>query len=239
MTAIAGFTPRLLLDDISLSAHARSGATTYSVEALDVTVMDDAGVKSFVPGVTEAQFSADGPMDTDATADGAYDTLTDVVDAGTNVPITYANEGLTEDLPCRLVDGFAVSYDISATPTGTVDYNLSAQIDGTVGFGKIGASGAVTVSTNGTAIDMGGATSNGAAVHLHVTAYDSLTSNTVSIEDSADGSTGWATIGTFTAATGRTSERILISGSVRQYIRVVDTVVGSGSCTRTVGYAAL
>jgi hypothetical protein len=59
----------------------------------------------------------------------------------------------------------------------------------------------------------------------------------VTIEDSADGSTNWTTIGTFATVTGLTSERLVIAGTVRRYLRVVDNVTGTGTNTRSVALA--
>ena len=68
-----------------------------------------------------------------------------------------------------------------------------------------------------------------------------MTSNVVTIEGSADGTTGWATIsgGTFATITGVGYERLVIAAgvSVPRYLRVVDNVTGTGSHTRFVSFA--
>jgi hypothetical protein len=96
---------------------------------------------------------------------------------------------------------------------------------------------AITVDTNGTAVDNGASTANGGVAHLHVTAFSGLTSNSVIVEHSTDNA-AWSTLGTFTLVTGTTSERLLITAgtTVNRYLRVRDDVTGTGSCTRIVTF---
>lgn len=80
----------------------------------------------------------------------------------------------------------------------------------------------ITVTTNGTAVNNGAATTAGGVAYLHVT----LAGGTYAfvVQDSADGSTGWSTIATFTAnGMAITSETQAISGTIRQYTRYVGT----------------
>lgn len=76
----------------------------------------------------------------------------------------------------------------------------------------------------GTAVDFGIATAKGGRAFLECLAFAG-TSNTVTIEDSADGSTGWGTIGTFLATTTGAGKQqcIPITGAVKRYIRMVST----------------
>lgn len=81
----------------------------------------------------------------------------------------------------------------------------------------------LTSAGNGTAVDFLRATARGGAAYLEVLAFTG-TSVVVTIEDSADGSTGWATIGTFASVAGaEVEERIAIAGAVKRYIRFVTT----------------
>lgn len=78
-----------------------------------------------------------------------------------------------------------------------------------------------TTATNGTAIDGTASTSNGAQFYLHVTGFTG-TNVTVTMQDSADNVTFAAISGAaFTAATGVTSERIAVTGTIRRYVRAV------------------
>lgn len=85
-------------------------------------------------------------------------------------------------------------------------------------------------ATNGTSIDNGGATTTGAAAYLQVFSLGSGTVD-VDVEDSADDS-AFASIISFTGATGRTVERLAtaVGGDIRQYVRVAT----SGTFTNAV-----
>ena len=117
--------------------------------------------------------------------------------------------------------------------TGTATLTVVAGGSATAATTYLGS----TATGNGTARDLTAQSTNGAVAHLHVTGFTGLTSNDITIEDSSTGSSGWAVIGTFTQVTGLTSQRLAITGTVKQYVRVVDTAVGTGSCTRTVAFA--
>lgn len=76
-----------------------------------------------------------------------------------------------------------------------------------------------TSATNGTSIDDGAATTAGLGAQLQVFGVTG-TSVTVSIQDSPDNSS-WTTRLSFTAATGRTTERKTWSGSPARYVRAI------------------
>ena len=99
------------------------------------------------------------------------------------------------------------------------------------------ALGAETANQNGAAQNNGAASTNGGEGFLEVTAYSGFTSVVVKVQDSADGSTGWADILTFATVTvGPTQERVAIAGTVRQYTRYTIAVTGAGSVTFQVGF---
>lgn len=75
-----------------------------------------------------------------------------------------------------------------------------------------------TSATDSTGLDQTASTSNGAQAYLHVFSFTG-TSCTVTIEDSADDST-YASLIAFTAATGATSERKTVTGTVDRYVRI-------------------
>lgn len=80
-----------------------------------------------------------------------------------------------------------------------------------------------TAGTNGSSLDGGASSSNGAQFYLHVTALTG-TNVVVKIEDSAD-NTNWADLtgAAFTSATAVGSQRIAVTGTVRRYLRAVSS----------------
>lgn len=228
------FNSRVLVGALNLSCEARDVSVDFSVNPLEVSTLCDTA-RAYIPGRTDASFSASGPLDVSTTTGEPYDLLTDFVDA--EKPLTYAPRGLTALYEAMLFPAINTNLSVTSPHDGTVDYSLSAQSTGfDFGF-MLEDLTAITADGNGTARDLTAQTTNGAVAHLHVTAFTGLTSNVVTIEDSSDGSTGWATIGTFTTVTGLTSQRLVIAGTVKRYLRVVDNVTGTGSCTRSVAFA--
>jgi hypothetical protein len=95
-----------------------------------------------------------------------------------------------------------------------------------------------TNTTTGSARDDGAQTATGAMAHLHVTAVDGG-SWVITIEDSANGSSGWATVLTFAAKTAAGAERVMtaaVDTVIRRYVRVVATRTG-GSVGNGITYA--
>jgi hypothetical protein len=87
-----------------------------------------------------------------------------------------------------------------------------------------------TNSTNGTGVNNGAASSNGGAAFLHILQAAGSDTYTIVIEDSNTGAFGGEenTIGTFTLdASELGSERLALSGTIRQYVRFKATRTGS------------
>ncbi len=94
----------------------------------------------------------------------------------------------------------------------------------------------LTITTNGSAVDGVPQSTAGGRANLHVFTSSGGTW-AFTIEDSADGATGWATIATFTAnGSTVTSEHKTISGTIRQYTRLISTRT-SGTCTVACAFA--
>jgi hypothetical protein len=131
------------------------------------------------------------------------------------------------------MQALANSYDVEGPVDGVVD--VAAELQSIVGRERLlshHALGAETIDGSFTAIDGGAATTNGGVGYLQVTAFSGFSGVIVYIEDSADGSTDWQPIITFTTvAAAKAHERIAISGTVRRHTRCRVDVTGSGSVT--------
>lgn len=233
---------RVLAGPVNFSVYSDSWGLPIETDMLDVTCFansdnTDMDSRAFIPGLSTSTVSFAGPLDVDSTANGAADVLADWKGSAA-LPVTIAPSGLTALSECFMVAAYEVSVEDSVAPTDPVSYSFEGQTSGETDYGVVLENlTAVTTDGNGTARDLTGATTNGGVAHLHVTAFSGLTNNIVTIEDSADGSTGWATILTFSTYTAVTSERVAISGTVRRHLRVVDNVTGTGSTTRAVTFA--
>lgn len=228
--ATAGFKTRVLLGDFSLSPKLTDISLPISIEMLDVTTFGDDGVKRYIPGEQSSEASLTGFID--------LDTFTDLAAWTTATPLTYAPFGLSLGSQVQLVSTLRGSFEPGSPVAGVTSFDISATTDGFTDFGvSLHDLSAVTAGENGTAQNNGAATANGGVGQLHVTAYSGLTNATVTIEDSANGSSGWATIATFSTITAVTGERVEITGAVRQYLRYVVAVTGTGSVTFQCSFA--
>ena len=215
---------RIFLGMTNASCYARSFSVGISpVTALDVSVLCNKD-KAFIPGQGgDHTLGLDGPLDTDATANGFADATYDQSGVSA-VPLTACPLGSAAGDLVLMGATQQSTLTTNTTRAGTVDYSLSAMFTGRADFGN-----AIEAEQ----------TINGGVAHLHVGAFSGLSSDVITIEHSVNGSTSWATLVTFTTVTGRTSERIEVAAgtTVRQYLRVVDDVTGTGSITRFVAFA--
>lgn len=222
---------------LGASAYLRSLSIDATNDALDTTTINDT-TKQFIVGQNSSTLSLDGPLDVDASSNGQWDALTDQKQSTTPLPITIMPLGT--DGAAWMFESVETNLSAMAGVGNTVDWSMSAQTTGITDLAGVVLENNTTITNtaNGSSNDLTAQTTNGGVAHLHVTAFATATSDTITIEDSSTGSSGWATIVTFAAATGVTSERVEITGTVKQYLRVVDTVVGGpGSVTRTVTFA--
>lgn len=227
---------RVLVGQVSFSGYTRSLNISEDVEALDVTTIADTA-KTYIVGPNSGSFQCDMLLDTDTTANGQWDRAT-TWKSTPPVAVTYAPEGYAALAPVFLLNGIATQFTTTSSFAGPVEASISATPQDRVENGySLEDLAAITIDTTGTARDLTASSDAGGVAQLHVTAYSGLTSDVITVQDSADGSTGWLTIATFTTVTGLTSERVAVTGTVRRYLRVVDDVTGTGSITRQVSFA--
>jgi len=219
---------------LGASCYTRNLSIDATNEVLDTTTICDTD-KKFIVGQNTSTVSLDGPLDDDATANGQWDALTDQKQATTPTPITIMPLGA--DGAAWLFEADETNLSTTAGVGSTVDWSMAAQTTGITDLAGVVIENNTTITdtANGSTFDATAQSTNGAVAHLHLTAFATVTSDAITIEDSSTGSSGWATIATFATATGVTSERVVIAGTIKRYVRVVDTVVGgAGSVTRTV-----
>lgn len=229
---------RLLIGPLAYSAFARGAETSQTVDMLDTSVLESLA-KTSIPGPNTSTFSLEVILDTDTTAEGLWD-RTKSWKASAALPLTFFPAGYTSGSEVQMMSALQSQFTTRTGQASTVDGSIMAQ--GTDEFSSgvsVEAPAAVTADTTGVARDLTAASSNGGVAHLHVTAFSGFTSNVVTIEHSVDGSTAWAVLVTFATVAGITSERVVVAAgtSVRRYLRVVDDVTITGSCTRAVSFA--
>lgn len=230
---------RILMGVLSLSGYTKSYTAGADTDMIDTTVLTDTA-KTFIPGMDTSTVSCQMLLDSATTASSQYTNINTMQDGATSYPITVAPLGTALGTQLvALLDSLVTNVTYASTLTDAVTVALTSQTTGLTDFGVVLADlAAVTADTNGTSVDNGASTANGGVGHLHVTAFSGFTSNAIRIEHSTDNSV-WATLGSFTTATGTTSQRLTIASgtTVNRYLRVVDDVTGTGSCTRAVFFA--
>jgi hypothetical protein len=234
-----GYESRVLLGPLHLTTQASSVSASLTVESLDTSVIVDKA-KTSIPGQDSSVFAASGPLDVDSGVGDAdpFDVFTDFKFAG--MPITYAPEGLTALDPAWMVGSVETSFESRATPGSVVGWSLNARTNGITDMGFVLEDlSDITTSDDGDSRDLTASSGNGGVAHLHVTAYATLTSDDILVEQSANGSSGWTTIATFAQVDSVGSERVEIAAgtSVDRYLRVTHTVAGSGSLTYSASFA--
>lgn len=238
MSFVSAQASRVAVGLLNASGYTRGYSLAASTMALDTTVLTDRA-KTFIIGQDESTGSLDMLFDTVGTTGLQYSTFTAQKATGP-YPLTLAPDGFSTGQTVVMINAHLGNFTGVAPVADVVTCSAAFQSTGNFDVGvSVEDFTAITTTTTGTARDGAAATANGGVGHLHVSAFSGLTSDTVTIEHSVDGSTAWATLVTFTAATAATSQRVEVAAgtTVRRYLRVVDTVVGTGSATRFVSFA--
>lgn len=223
------FRTRVLLGDFNLSCKLTQATIGKTVDMLDQTVICDEA-RRFLPGTEGAELSLEGFIDLATATDSAAWTAAQ--------PFTYAAEGLAVGSPVILANALRSSYELGSAVAAVSSFSISGTVDGLADLGvSLHDLAAETADGSASVHDGGAATSNGGVASLHVTDYSGLTSAGITVEDSANGSTGWAAIATFASVTAVGAERVEITGAVRRYLRATVDVTGTGSVTYQVSFA--
>lgn len=239
MAFTAGPKGRIFGGALALSGYVRDFNASFSATPIDVTTLADTA-KVFIVGQDMSTASVNMVFDTDAAAGTQWALLTSYKGATTVTPYSLMPQGATAGDVAWLFGANTTQITASAPVGGSVDLTMTMETDGATDWGVvIDPATAITADGNGTARDGGAASSNGGVACIHATAFSGLTNDVVTIEHSVDGSTSWATLVTFATITAATSERVIVAAgtTVRRYLRVVDNVTGTGSCTRVVSFA--
>lgn len=159
---------------------------------------------------------------------GPEDYFTGIFDGRTRLPVTVARSGggLGDRAHCAEVS--VVSYKVTTQNGDITKFSLSVPtrrygIDGGV---IAHARGAETTSTTSAAQDLGFVPTT-ARAYLHVIeASGTGPTLDITIEDSANGSSGWASAATFTQVTTE-SWQVLNIGVIKQHVRVKSVIAGT------------
>lgn len=237
MAFVPGINSRYYVGPMRFSVFGKSLSADVTCAQLDSSSAEDTAI-TYVNGQKNGSASIDMMLDTEYATTSQFTTLNTW--QTTQQPITVGFDGLAIGDTAWMLNGNQSSVSYGSPVGDLVSVNVSVQPDGPVDWGQVvDAETAITEDTNGAAVDGGASSSNGGVAHLHVTGFVDLTSNDIIIEQSANGSTSWTTVATFSSVSAVGSERVVIAPgtAVARYLRVVDDVTGTGSCTRLVTFA--
>jgi hypothetical protein len=226
MAAVHGSKADLVGNGYVISDFLNSVSFGGSRDAAEDTTFKDTS-KTYVPGLKDQAFSCEGIWDGDVDAADAI--LHAAFASDVDGLFSYFPMGQeTIGNPAYTMDAIESSYEIT-TDVGDVA-QISAEIQsGTQGRftrGKVARAMAVAAAGgNTTGMDWTAASTAGGSLTVHATASSTLN---VKLQDSADNAT-FADVagGSLTFVTGRGSQRLVFSGTIRRYTRVLWTGTGT------------
>ena len=234
MPAAHGRLTRVYINGYDLTGFYRKAESELTREVAESTVFNQDD-KTYLPGLRDASASLEGLYD------GAVDGIAEVLHAALSADpliLTLCPQGDGLGNVAHGLSSLETKYALDASKDDIV--TLANEVQSSAGRDRLlvhHALGSEVASGQSAAQDGGAATTNGAAGYLHVPDIAGITNLAVVIEDSADGSTGWATILTFAGVTAdRGRERVAITGTVRRYTRARWTFTGAGSSQFWTGF---
>jgi len=224
-----GSNARVYVNGYDLSAYLKNFSTSGEAETHDVTTFT-AKAKNYIAGLKDATLSADGVYDGDT---GAVDEIIQAALGQDSSVWTYFPQGETTVGDAGYgFDAIETSYEVE-TPVDDVAA-VFAEAQSKTGLERVltyHPLGQETESGNSTSIDNGSSSSNGGVGYLQVTGLEGAAPTLdITIQHSDDdGSTDpWSAICTFTQVTAaNSSERKVITGTVKRYTRAVWTFGGT------------
>lgn len=228
----------LLADGYDLRAAKVKGFTHGDESLTEQTDgLGDSNYEHTPVGMTRASLTQTGALFDDAT-NGMH--LAFRGNSGTARIVCFAYEGNTIGQSFTgALGGLKTKYDVMVTIGALTKANAAYQIQGAFDDGVILQTHAQqTIDWTNTAVDSGASSGSGGVGYLQVSQFSGLTGFVGYIEDSADGSTDWTAIVTFSNVTSApTAQRSAIAGTVRQHIRFRGDVTGTGTITLMAGFA--
>ncbi len=237
MAFVHGKDAEVAMGSFAITGYLRGVEDGAEVELADVTVLGDEGHR-FVPGLDTGTLSFDGVFDNTVAATGQDATVEALKQAASASVITVAPAGFALGNRVSSCEARLNNYAIASPVTDAVGFQAGWQTDGQVDKGvALSALASVSATANGTGVDNGAASTNGAVGWLHVPVNTRDGSITVKVQHSTDNSV-FTDLITFTvvSASTITSERVAVTGTVNRYTRVQWTVAGStGAATMVAG----
>ncbi|MDA1095351.1 MAG: hypothetical protein O3A25_19125 [Acidobacteria bacterium] len=222
MAKVSGLGTRLYAAgyDLSSDVNALAGMG-YTQAMLDVTTLDLAAVAR-IAGISDGTLSVNGWFE-QAGQHAAWTSNSGKIPTADQIVIVQLGTALGDAMIGMVAK--QATYGITRAPGSalatTAEYQSTGGVQLDFGIMLTTSKQTDASATASSGVDEAAATLVGAVAYLEVMSVGSGTAVVV-VEDSANNSS-WATIGTFTGATGQTSQRLAIGGTVRRYVRCSST----------------
>jgi len=231
-----GSRARVYVNGYDLTGYLKSFSSGGQADVLEATVFSKRE-KEYVPGLKDGSLSAEGLFDGDT---GAVDeTVAAALGSSSSLWLWFPQGESAVGSDGYGFDAIATAYEVSTPVEDLAAITVEAQ--SRIGRERVKSLHPLsqeTAGTNGTTIDNGAASSDGAVAVLQVTAI-SGTSPTldVTVQHSPDGTT-WTDLIAFTqVSAAHQAERKTVTGSVDQHVRAIWTLGGTNpAATFTVAF---
>ena len=227
MAFINSTNTKMLYADQAFESYLRTVTPSAAIDMLEVTSLADTS-KAYVPGLLDYSLNLDGMFDDSASATSVWTAITTPIGASTSVVTSVAPSGFAVSNPVWLIPARTVNYEVQSQVADVVTFSMSIGSSDTASTGvSLASLTALTATGTGTSVDNAAATSNGFVAHIHVTASAGTTPTMTALVQHSTNNSTWTTLGTFTAVTGTTSQRIAGTGTVNRYARISYTIGGT------------
>jgi hypothetical protein len=231
----------VFINGYDLSGILASTGMDISADVAEVTVYPSAA-KEYLPGLLDGSMSFAGFVDTDPDGAGALLSLADRVSTWNGLPVhalVYPGGSLAVGGVGKAAQGLLTANNQEAPVDNAVTLDVEIQANGGVRpVVTLADLAARTTTGNGSAVDsaIAGGTTFGLEAFLQVTAGAGSASPTlaVKVQGSADGSTGWTDLVTFSTvalASVPTAQKGSWApggaGSTPRYLRATWTITGT------------
>ena len=219
---------RVLANDKHVSGSITAWTVAAERAVSEVTTILDEGAR-FIPGLKNGSISLSGLFDG---AEGAFDEIiTDTDGVLDGLLTTVCPTGFAVGSPCFITTSNTSGYSIDSPVADAVSVSVEAAPQAGVDRARL-HHGHTAETETGEAASVDATaefspTTGGGVASLHVTAASGTTPTLdVKIQHSDD-DTVWVDLLSFTQATGATSERVAVSGTVERYTRAAWTIAGT------------
>lgn len=220
-----------------LSPYFNEASVSNDVEVAETTAFGDSA-KQYISGLRDGTLSAAGMFD--GSEEAVDQTLSSVIGNDAADVISLAPDGVVVGRRSFSAAARQTSYEVSSPVSDVVTVSLEVQATDGVNTGVLLAGRfSASASGEGSSVDQGASSSNGAIGYLHVTSNTMNGATTFKVQDSADDIT-FVDLITFTnvSASAISGQKIAVTGSVDRHVRASqDPGASSGSVTYTLAFA--